>query len=391
MNCLIKQPHCGLEAGQTECPKCGMRSDVSYVSKEDMDTALATAKATWEISEMREAAKRVNVKPGNAVETPALPDKKAPVTAKLKTEQTVSGQELSRSNPSQSMTWVVVALLVLGGGSYVYVQHQDSQAQLVAPSAARAPSAAPVTTVPDIPSPQDNLIKVTRKFNDPVAPDQLKQIQQKKYVAPYFYTVLDELIVAYPELIDLIFETKLMDSKTKQYWFDILPAMTDQQMSNLFEMLKTNRAPEMPTPPSTPTATSTSTSSSPLGSNSAIEKAIVDFNLQNCKRDVFTKLDADWNKDVRSMRFVYLSLSNCNQPSENGGRVLIIPKDESCSAVSYPSPELANIIGYAPMGKGIMAFTLELGGNKMKQTIYWKSPSISNPYNCAGSMSFYSR
>lgn len=289
VNCLIHQSDCGLQAGQTECPKCGMRTDVRYVSKEDMDAAQATAKATWGKSEKIEAAKRVvKVKPKNVAEAPAVPGKNASDFAKPKTEQTVIGEESSGSKPSRSMTPVVVALLVLGGGSYAYVQHKGSQAL-----------------------------------------EESQRTAQVQLTAP---------------------------------------------------------APAQPSIPMV-----TSTSSPPLGSNSAIEKVIVDFNLQNCKRDVFTKLDADWNKDVRSMRFVYLSLSNCNQSSENGGRVLIIPKDESCSAVSYPSPELANIIGYAPMEKGITAFTLDLGENKMKQTIYWKSPSASNPYNCAGSMSFYSK
>ena len=130
MNCLIKQPHCGLQSGQTECPKCGMRTDVRYVSQKDMDAALAKAKATWKKSDRREAANRVKVKPGNVEEPPAMLGQKAPAIAQPEAEQLLSKQELSRSKPSRSMAWVVIALLVLGGGSFAYFQHKESEAKL---------------------------------------------------------------------------------------------------------------------------------------------------------------------------------------------------------------------------------------------------------------------
>jgi hypothetical protein len=46
-NCLIRHTDCGLQAGQTECPKCGLRTDVRYVSKEDMDRSIANAKSLY--------------------------------------------------------------------------------------------------------------------------------------------------------------------------------------------------------------------------------------------------------------------------------------------------------------------------------------------------------
>ena len=46
-NCLIRQSACGLQAGQTECPKCGIRTDVRYVSQEDLDMAVAKGTALY--------------------------------------------------------------------------------------------------------------------------------------------------------------------------------------------------------------------------------------------------------------------------------------------------------------------------------------------------------
>jgi len=39
-NCLIRQSDCGLQAGQSECPKCGMRTDVSYVTLQRLNNIL---------------------------------------------------------------------------------------------------------------------------------------------------------------------------------------------------------------------------------------------------------------------------------------------------------------------------------------------------------------
>ena len=45
--CLIQQTHCGRIAGEPVCPKCGIRADVRYVSKEDMDMAVAKGTALY--------------------------------------------------------------------------------------------------------------------------------------------------------------------------------------------------------------------------------------------------------------------------------------------------------------------------------------------------------
>ena len=46
-NCLVRQSACGLQAGQTECSKCGIRTDVRYVSQEDLDMAVAKGTALY--------------------------------------------------------------------------------------------------------------------------------------------------------------------------------------------------------------------------------------------------------------------------------------------------------------------------------------------------------
>jgi hypothetical protein len=55
------------------------------------------------------------------------------------------------------------------------------------------------------------------------------------------YIVLDEIQLQYTELCKLIVETESMDFSEKQYWFDILPSMTDEQIDRLFDILETER------------------------------------------------------------------------------------------------------------------------------------------------------
>ncbi len=55
------------------------------------------------------------------------------------------------------------------------------------------------------------------------------------------FTILDEIQAEYPELIKLVLATESMDNNEKQYWFDILPSMTDEQVDRLFDILETER------------------------------------------------------------------------------------------------------------------------------------------------------
>ena len=55
------------------------------------------------------------------------------------------------------------------------------------------------------------------------------------------FTINDELQVKFPELIKLIIATESMDDDERQYWFDIMPSMTDPQVDRLFDILETER------------------------------------------------------------------------------------------------------------------------------------------------------
>ncbi len=55
------------------------------------------------------------------------------------------------------------------------------------------------------------------------------------------FTVLDEIQVKYPRLLELILATESMDNSERQYWFDILPSMNTDQVQRLSDILETER------------------------------------------------------------------------------------------------------------------------------------------------------
>ena len=55
------------------------------------------------------------------------------------------------------------------------------------------------------------------------------------------FTLLDEMQVKYPELIQLILATESMDDGERQYWFDILPSMNADQVQRLTDILVTEK------------------------------------------------------------------------------------------------------------------------------------------------------
>jgi len=55
-----------------------------------------------------------------------------------------------------------------------------------------------------------------------------------------FY-IADEVQTKYPELIKLILHTESMDDDERQYWFDIMPSMTDSQIDRLYNILETEK------------------------------------------------------------------------------------------------------------------------------------------------------
>ena len=55
------------------------------------------------------------------------------------------------------------------------------------------------------------------------------------------FNISDEVLAQYNELIDLILNTESMEDDERQYWFDILPSMTDEQIDRLFNILDTEK------------------------------------------------------------------------------------------------------------------------------------------------------
>lgn len=55
------------------------------------------------------------------------------------------------------------------------------------------------------------------------------------------FVISDEMQVKYPELIKLVIETESMDDDERQYWFDIMPSMTDSQIDRLYNILETEK------------------------------------------------------------------------------------------------------------------------------------------------------
>jgi len=55
------------------------------------------------------------------------------------------------------------------------------------------------------------------------------------------FVVADETLAEYNELVDLIIATESMDDDERQYWFDIMPSMTDEQIDRLYNILDTEK------------------------------------------------------------------------------------------------------------------------------------------------------
>jgi hypothetical protein len=55
------------------------------------------------------------------------------------------------------------------------------------------------------------------------------------------FQIDDEILAQYKELIDMILVTESMDDDERQYWFDIMPSMTEEQIDRLYNILDTER------------------------------------------------------------------------------------------------------------------------------------------------------
>ena len=61
-----------------------------------------------------------------------------------------------------------------------------------------------------------------------------------KHNGTTFY-IADDIQAKFPELIKLILHTESMDDDERQYWFDIMPSMTDSQIDRLYNILETEK------------------------------------------------------------------------------------------------------------------------------------------------------
>ena len=55
------------------------------------------------------------------------------------------------------------------------------------------------------------------------------------------FNISTEIIKNNRQLIDLVLNTESMDNEERQYWFDIMPSMTEEQINRLFDILDTER------------------------------------------------------------------------------------------------------------------------------------------------------
>lgn len=55
------------------------------------------------------------------------------------------------------------------------------------------------------------------------------------------FKIPDEVKQKYPDLVTLILNTESMNDDEKQYWFQILPIMTDDQVKKLYDILQNEK------------------------------------------------------------------------------------------------------------------------------------------------------
>ncbi|MBT3727010.1 hypothetical protein HOG21_04960 [bacterium] len=55
------------------------------------------------------------------------------------------------------------------------------------------------------------------------------------------FNISEEIQANYSELVSLILDTESMEDDERQYWFDIMPSMTDEQIDRLYNILDTEK------------------------------------------------------------------------------------------------------------------------------------------------------
>lgn len=97
------------------------------------------------------------------------------------------------------------------------------------------PVASPNATI-NLASPADNKPVNKRAFNlEADVADASTVIKPEKFAIPKL------VVEKYPDLVDLIKTTESMDDQEREYWFQILPIMTDDQINKFRNILETEK------------------------------------------------------------------------------------------------------------------------------------------------------
>ncbi|MEK7544780.1 MAG: hypothetical protein AAB551_01480, partial [Patescibacteria group bacterium] len=64
----------------------------------------------------------------------------------------------------------------------------------------------------------------------PIDPAKIKEVEAK-------YTIPDAVKQKYPDLIELVLQTESMKQDERDYWFQILPVMSEEQLAKFYGIL----------------------------------------------------------------------------------------------------------------------------------------------------------
>ncbi|MCC7432104.1 hypothetical protein IT412_01115 [Candidatus Peregrinibacteria bacterium] len=104
-------------------------------------------------------------------------------------------------------------------------------------AASTAATSVPASSAPiNLASPADNKPVNKRAFNlEADVADASTVIKPEKFAIPKL------VVEKYPDLVELIKTTESMDDQEREYWFQILPIMTDDQINKFRNILETEK------------------------------------------------------------------------------------------------------------------------------------------------------
>ncbi len=83
--------------------------------------------------------------------------------------------------------------------------------------------------------------QIVIKIKSIEAEDKKEKLESKEKEEKFDFYISDEMVKLHPELINLIKNTESMDNDERQYWFDIMPSMTVDQISRLEDILSVEK------------------------------------------------------------------------------------------------------------------------------------------------------